>query len=186
MTSRVRERTAAQGRHRVISGGLADTDVHCGVVFTVLGPLELPGVPDAPRPCGKQAALLAFLLLRPNAWVGADEICDALWGAAPPASADRNVKTYVWQLRRVLPVAADGGERLQGRRGGYRIRTTPGELDATVLEQAVGRVDADPAVTVSRLQEALALWRGRPYPELPEAGTPVVGAPLEQGRWQLL
>jgi DNA-binding SARP family transcriptional activator len=151
------------------------------VMFAVLGPLELPGAASDSQPCGKPATLLALLLLHANAWVGADAISDALWPSAPPASADRNIKTYVWQLRRVLPPAADETSRLQGRRGGYRILVAPDELDATVLEAVAGWSAPEPDAVLA----ALSLWRGRPFAEVPEELSRLAVARLEQLRWRL-
>ena len=151
------------------------------VRFAVLGPLELLGVGAGQQPSGKPAALLALLLLNANAWVGADAICAALWQSAAPASANRNVKTYVWQLRRVLPPTADGTPRLQGRRGAYRIVVDAREFDAGVLEQVVNSRAPDS----DTVRAALALWRGRPFAELPDDLSQVAVARLEQLRWQL-
>jgi DNA-binding SARP family transcriptional activator len=158
-----------------------------GVVFDVLGPLEMHGGTGGADLCGKPAMLLSLLLLSANSWVDTGQILDALWGKTPPVSANRNVKTYVWQLRRMLPPTKDGTERLQGRRGGYRIHVADDELDAAVLERTARQEwpDADPGLAADRFETALALWRGSPYPELPEQTTRVAVARLEQVRWHI-
>jgi DNA-binding SARP family transcriptional activator len=136
------------------------------IAFRVLGPLEVDGPDGAPIDVcgGKPATMLTLLLLHRNAWVSTDQLIDAVWSAGePPASAQRNLKTYVWQLRRALP-----GERIESRPGAYRVSVLPGELDADV---AAGWSDearrlltdgsaAEAAVVVER---ALTLWRGCPY-----------------------
>src|SRR5262245_17924030 len=77
----------------------------------------------------KPGALLAVLLLNANVWVGVDQLIDGIWHEqAVPASAVRNLRSYVWQLRRDL------GERLESRPGGYRITVLPGELDTEQVE----------------------------------------------------
>lgn len=86
----------------------------------MLGPLEVDG-PDG-RPLdlcgGKPAAVLTLLLLHRNAWVSTEQLVDAVWaGRDVPASAQNNLKTYVWQLRRSLPE-----ERIKSRPGAYRVR----------------------------------------------------------------
>jgi len=73
------------------------------VLFNVLGPLEVRIEGAAIELYGKPATLLALLLLHANEWVSSDQIVEALWGDRAPASANRNVKTYIWQLRRTLP-----------------------------------------------------------------------------------
>lgn len=158
-----------------------------GVVFNVLGPLEMRGGAGASDLCGKPAMLLSLLLLSANSWVDTGQILDALWGKTPPVSANRNVKTYVWQLRRMLPLASDGTQRLQGRRGGYRIHVTDDELDAAVLERAAREdwPDADPGRAAARFEGALAMWRGSPFPELPEQTIRVAVARLDQVRWHI-
>jgi len=162
-------------------------DVTPSVTFNVLGPLEMRVGAGAAQPCGKPATLLALLLLSANTWVDTGQILDALWGKTPPVSANRNVKTYVWQLRRMLPVTTDGVERLQGRRGGYRIRVGADELDASVFEQTARRdwPDTDPGHAAHRFEAALALWRGTPFADLPDEITRVAVARLEQIRWNL-
>ena len=65
-----------------------------GMDFRILGSLE---VYDNERPLSlgghQQRALLALLLLRANQVVPVDEIVEDLWGARPPPSATKSVKT---------------------------------------------------------------------------------------------
>ena len=80
-----------------------------GVQFGLLGPLivRLDGetVPVAP---GKQRVLLATLLLSANRVVAVDELAEALWGTAPPATARVTLQNYVLRLRKTLGDAAAG------------------------------------------------------------------------------
>lgn len=140
------------------------------IVFRVLGPLEVADSDGRPINVGggKPATLLTLLLLQRNAWIGTDQLIDAVWaGRAVPASAQRNLKTYVWQLRRALPGWPDG-LRVESRPGAYRIRVAPGELDADVAADLsvkartlLGEGAAAEAETL--VHYALGLWRGRPY-----------------------
>ena len=134
--------------------------------FRVLGPLEVDG-PDG-RPLdvcgGKPVTVLTLLLLHRNAWVSTEQLIDAVWaGRDAPASAQNNLKTYVWQLRRALP-----DERIESRPGAYRVRVLPGEFDADVaaglrdeVRELLTRGAAAEAVAV--VEQALVLWRGCPY-----------------------
>jgi DNA-binding SARP family transcriptional activator len=146
--------------------------------FRVLGPLEVDG-PDG-RPLdvcgGKPATVLTLLLLHRNAWVSTEQLIDAVWaGRDIPASAQNNLKTYVWQLRRALP----DDERIESRPGAYRVRVLPGELDADVAsglrdeirDLLSGGAAAEAAAAVER---ALGLWRGCPYDGLTVDATSAV------------
>lgn len=135
-------------------------------MFRVLGPLEVADSTD-PMPAS-QERLLAVLLRQPNSWVAADTVVSALWPQDPPAAAKGNVKTYVHQLRQLLPRAIDGSPRINSRPGGYRLNLERSELDASVFEDLIrqGQValEAGRAKTaIGRLGEALELWRGEPY-----------------------
>lgn len=150
-------------------------------LFSVLGPLEVRVEAAATELSGKPASLLALLLLNADAWITTDQIVEALWRSGEPASANGNVKTYIWQLRRWLPPTAAGSARVEGRRGGYRIRVGPGELDALTAEAVSRHVGSSP----DELAGALELWRGMPYPELPAETTRIAIAHLDQMRWEL-
>ncbi|MEI8410777.1 MULTISPECIES: AfsR/SARP family transcriptional regulator [unclassified Kribbella] len=134
--------------------------------FRVLGPLEVDGPDGSPLDVcgGKPVTVLTLLLLHRNAWVSTEQLIDAVWaGRDVPASAQNNLKTYVWQLRRALPE-----ERIESRPGAYRVRVQPCELDADVaaglrdeVRELLTRGAA--AEAVAMVEQALALWRGCPY-----------------------
>jgi DNA-binding SARP family transcriptional activator len=156
-------------------------------IFVALGPLTVTnadGLPQAMAP-GKRRDLLAVLLRRRNSWVPADELAEALWSSDEyPSSVSGSLKTYVHQLRKILPPDA-GGERLAGRRGAYRLTVRPGELDlelfaslATSGVTALREGRTDEAVTLQR--RALSLWRGAPDDDLVDA---VAARHLEEVRW---
>jgi hypothetical protein len=103
------------------------------ITFRVLGPLEVEGTDGRPIDVcgGKPATMLALLLLHRNAWVSTGQLIEAVWaGHDIPASAQRNLKTYVWQLRRALPE-----ERIESRPSAYLVCVLPGELDADALHR---------------------------------------------------
>ncbi|WP_165436395.1 AfsR/SARP family transcriptional regulator [Amycolatopsis suaedae] len=154
------------------------------MTFRVLGPLEVHD--PAGRPVelgtGKSVTLLSALLRHANRWVSIEQLISTIWHEqAVPASAVRNLKTYVWRLRRTL-----GAARIDSRAGAYRIRLARGELDsdrARALLAAAGHVP--PAEAAGLLTEAAELWRGRPYAELPESMVADLVTELDQLRWQV-
>ncbi|RBM22247.1 hypothetical protein DI005_06975 [Prauserella sp. PE36] len=156
------------------------------MLFRVLGPLEVHGRDGEVHRLGhgKAATVLATLLLHPNAWVSSAELIDATWheAAAPPASAEANLKTYVWRLRRLLPVLVpdEGEPRIESAPGRYRLRLRQGEVDAhrAAEHAAAARAAAETGeltAAVGAFEAALALWRGQPFEG-------VAGADCEVGR----
>ena len=118
--------------------------------FRILGPLEVAdGDRSVPLGGGRQRALLALLLTRPNEVVSTDRLADELWGAQPPKAALNTIQYYVSQLRKALDA-----DRIVTRTPGYLIRIGPEELDLSRFERLVGDGSAE------ALQEALSLWRG--------------------------
>ncbi|HEX7303992.1 AfsR/SARP family transcriptional regulator [Lentzea sp.] len=144
----------------------------------VLGPLEvwrdgrregLGGV--------RQRALLAHLALHANTGVSLDQLVEALWPVARPRSVVSNVRTYVWQLRKVL----DGHLRTQGT--GYVLAVEPEELDALLFEQLVAESRRRSGAALELVRRAESLWRGRPLEDLPDhdAWVPAI-ARLQEAR----
>ena len=130
------------------------------VQFRVLGPLEVDAG-EGPIPLGgpKQRALLAHLLVRSNQVVPSETLIDELWGDEPPETARNTLQTYMSHLRKAL-----GADRLVGRPPGYVLALDPMELDSIrfddLLRQAKKAQGVDPALAVTLLDDALALWRG--------------------------
>ena len=119
---------------------------------------------------GKPRALLAALLLRPNRPVSRDVLLDALWPATQPASAAHALEVHVSRTRKALD-AAGLGERLRTVPGGYVLDVRSGELDLERFQQLSqdGRdalAGGDAARALLSFDEALALWRDDPLPEL--------------------
>ncbi|MFJ8198776.1 BTAD domain-containing putative transcriptional regulator [Streptomyces sp. NPDC096152] len=161
--------------------------MRCELRFGLLGPPVLYGpVPCRPtgpgefvpkdlplpavRPIGspKVRALLAALLLEAGRVVSVEALKDALWGGAPPASAQASLHNHVARLRRLL----DDPERLRAVPPGYLLRVGQGELDlhvfeARLAEARVAHAGRDWARVVRACTAALALWRGAPLSGLP-------------------
>ena len=113
----------------------------------------------------RQQALLIILLLNRNQIVSVDRLVDDLWPEHPPKTASQVVRVYVSQLRKII-----GADAVETVGSGYRLRAEPDAVDADVFERLVAEGNAllragDPAAS-DRLREALALWRGRPLPEV--------------------
>ena len=127
------------------------------VEFLLLGPLEVRdrGTPlELPR--AKQRALLAYLLLRLNELESTDALIDALWGESPPRTALQSLHNLVSQLRRTLP-----WDVLRTHAAGYSLEVEPWRIDAHRFRTLVTAAADAPAETrVSKLEEALSLWRG--------------------------
>jgi DNA-binding SARP family transcriptional activator/DNA-binding CsgD family transcriptional regulator len=133
--------------------------------FHVLGPVEVTTAKGTPVElnAGKPTTLLAVLLLHANSWVNIDDLIDAIWHQkATPASALRNLRSYVWRLRQSL------GDRVESRAGAYRVVVGAGELDtdhvdalAAAARQAIGA--GAHAEAAALLTEALGQWRGTPF-----------------------
>ena len=136
--------------------------------FGILGPLEVRADGRAVELGGpKPRALLAVLALHANQPVSAERVAVALWGEDTPPRAVKTVQVYVARLRKAL----GDPEALTSTPAGYRLRVSPGELDAERFEQrvadgrsalAAGRCEEAAAV----LREALGLWRGPPLAEV--------------------
>ncbi|MEO5838483.1 MAG: BTAD domain-containing putative transcriptional regulator [Acidimicrobiales bacterium] len=120
------------------------------VRFGVLGALDVHR-DGAPVTVGSlnQRRLLSALLVHSGSVVSADRLADIVWSGAPPPSAAASLQTYVSRLRALL-----GPEVILTRPPGY------------VLGKA--SVDADEFERLLReqsLEEAIAVWRGRPFAE---------------------
>ncbi|MFJ7968738.1 BTAD domain-containing putative transcriptional regulator [Streptomyces sp. NPDC096324] len=161
-----------------------------GLRFGLLGPPVLYDTDGEVVPIGgrKMRALLAALLLEPGRVVSVAALKDALWGGAPPASAQASLQNHATRLRRLL----DDPERLRAVPPGYVLRVGEGELDVRVFERhATAARDAHAERDWERaLREstaALALWRGIPLSGLPpETGGHAFVQRLEEGRLLVL
>jgi DNA-binding SARP family transcriptional activator/tetratricopeptide (TPR) repeat protein len=149
---------------------------------------------DAPdngvRPIGspKVRTLLAALLLESGRVVSVESLKDALWGGAPPVSAQASLHNHVTRLRRLL----DEPERLRAVPPGYLLRVDQGELDVDVFDARVAEARAaharqDWPAVARACTAALALWRGTPLSGLPaDLGGYALVQRLEEARLLLL
>ncbi|WP_350279864.1 BTAD domain-containing putative transcriptional regulator [Kribbella sp. HUAS MG21] len=128
--------------------------------FGVLGPLlvrtdaaEPVAVPDK-----KVRTLLLDLLANAGRPVSADRLIDDLWGSRPPRNATGTLQARISQLRTALDRAEPGARRLvEHGPAGYTLATDV--VDSKLFEQHV---------RTGRLRDALAMWRGQPYADVPD------------------
>ncbi|MCW2526593.1 MAG: hypothetical protein JWM76_1453 [Pseudonocardiales bacterium] len=120
---------------------------------------------------GKPAAILALLTINANQRVSVGPLMEALWGDKVSARTASTLESHVWRLRRVLEpgrAAREAPSTLINDTGGYRLLVTPEQVDSLRFEQLAGEIRdllaaGEPARALRRSEEALTLWRGRPY-----------------------
>lgn len=158
------------------------------VLVRVLGTIAARSGPDDDwiGLSGQQRTVLALLAAELGRPCRTDRFVDVVWGEAAPPQAARLVQTLVSRLRRVLEPAEARGSRLQKVAHGWLLDLAADQVDAARFEQLVDEAagladDTQPSVARDRLEEAVALWRGRPFAEL--ADHELLGAaaaPLEE------
>lgn len=141
------------------------------VDYFVSGTVEVC-IDRRPVPLGgeKQRCVLAVLLTHHGTVVSIDRLIDAIWDDEPPAKALTSLRSYIANLRRIVPATADT-VRLETRPHGYRLNVA--DSDTVDLHRFAGLVGrgraelnaADPAPAFTTLSRALALWRGDPLGE---------------------
>nr|WP_280702351.1 BTAD domain-containing putative transcriptional regulator [Kitasatospora sp. GP82] len=139
--------------------------------FGLLGPLSVWYGPEQRRVSGPKARLLlGALLLQPNQVVSLDRLQEVLWGEEPPSTAVSSLHNHAAGLRRCLgPQLA---QRLRAIAPGYLLEVRDAELDSQLFAVHVQRAQAAqrrqdwPAVE-SESDAGLALWRGRPFADVP-------------------
>ena len=128
--------------------------------YRVLGSLDVGETGEIELGPLKQRTLLVRLLLDRNRVVAVDNLIDALWGGAAPATAVKTVQVYISQLRGRI-----GPGEIERHPGGYLLRLADDDLDASSFERLVadGRATAaigNPQLAGALLRRADAMWRG--------------------------
>ena len=132
---------------------------------------EVGATDDRGRPLdlgpAKCQAVLAVLALAPRSAIPVSRIAEAVWGDAPPRTADKTLQSYVTRLRKAL-----GDESIVRVGAAYRL-DLPGE--------AVDVVRFRKHLDAGDVQAALAEWTGTPLAGLDVPGlTATVDGLLEQ------
>lgn len=134
--------------------------------FAVLGTLTVSERSEIVLERRSHRRLLSILLLQGGQPIETDALIDRFWGEVPPATARAALQTHLSQLRSRL---GDGVIETVG--GGYRLPLAGHTLDVAEFDAAGARTrEASRSGAwssgVDAADEALALWRGRPYAEL--------------------
>ncbi|WP_169747902.1 BTAD domain-containing putative transcriptional regulator [Pseudonocardia acaciae] len=152
----------------------------------VLGPLEVVvdgSVSELGGPAPRR--LLAALLAADGKPVADAALAELVWGADAPPVVSGALQVNVSRLRSAL--GAGGRELLERTGAGYRFRVEPEQTDVGRFAELVaegGRLfdGGDPAAAVRAYWEALGLWRGEPWAELPEPSVAGVRVRLNELR----
>ncbi len=142
------------------------SDSPAGPTYLLLGP---PGIRSG---AGvrilrgrRQNILFAMLALRPGVPVETDHLLHAMWEDELPADPAGALQSQVSRLRNFL-----GGPLVFGN-GTYELSTCASSVDLHLFEDLVRQsrqlLDGGAyALARQRVERALSLWRGSPFPEL--------------------
>ncbi|WP_328644806.1 AAA family ATPase [Amycolatopsis sp. NBC_00348] len=145
----------------------------------LLGPVQAwRGDTELDLGSAHRRTVLAALAMNPNRTVSREELIDAVWGEAPPQSAQGSIYTYVSGLRRSLEPGRAKGAKGEGPQllasigSGYSLCLDAEAIDVhhfeALREQAQRRQSSgDLRGARETLDEALGLWHGVPLSGLP-------------------
>jgi len=140
--------------------------------FRILGPVRARCASGwVGVPADQQRVVLAVLLAEAGGIVSTDRLVDALWPGRPPRRAINTVQVYVMRLRRRI-----GPDLVATRGHGYELVAGAGDIDANAFERlvAAGRRELDqgePHSACTKLERAIALWRGPAFADVPPVAT---------------
>ncbi|HET7015418.1 MAG TPA: BTAD domain-containing putative transcriptional regulator [Streptosporangiaceae bacterium] len=132
----------------------------------LLGPVDV-ALDDGSRPVpgSRRQAVLAALALHDGQVVSTDRLVEIVWGESAPPTAVNSLQTHISYLRGILGSKV----AILARPPGYQLNLgIDDRTDVRTAEQLLrqGRQADDPVQGVRDLEEALALWRGRPLEDL--------------------
>jgi DNA-binding SARP family transcriptional activator len=134
-----------------------DDDLH----IALLGPLEVRrGETLVELSSNRLRTLLAVLAVSASETVSVEQLAGALWVEDRPANQRRTVQTYIARLRQELGSAA-----IRTTPEGYRLEVDRERVDALRFRRLLTKAGLSRGTRAERamLEEALALWRGRPF-----------------------
>ncbi|HWN28898.1 MAG TPA: BTAD domain-containing putative transcriptional regulator, partial [Actinomycetospora sp.] len=125
------------------------------------------------RPVGgaRLESALGLLLVHVGYPVGIDALCEAIWGDRGVARSASTLDSHIFRLRRLLePDRKPGAPAgiLVREAAGYRLVVDPEQVDSGRFTALSATADdllssGDGAAALRHAEEAVALWRGRPY-----------------------
>src|SRR5690242_3801197 len=126
----------------------------------LLGPVDVVAG-GAVRPVSglRRKAVLAVLALQHGDVVRTDQLADAVWGDAPPATSLNTLQRHISYLRQVL----GSRDAIVARPPGYWLDQGQVDTDVAAAERLIqqgGQVAGQ--ARKQQLRDALALWRGQP------------------------
>jgi DNA-binding SARP family transcriptional activator/Tfp pilus assembly protein PilF len=133
----------------------------------MLGPLQISiGGSPVELTTGRLRALLAVLAVSAGQPVSVDRLAAALWDEGLPGNARRSLQTYLARLRGRLGAAWIGTSA-----DGYVLHADPERVDVLRFPRLVDAAldEASAGAQRQQLAGALALWRGRPFEDVPSA-----------------
>ncbi|MGX7671127.1 AfsR/SARP family transcriptional regulator [Plantactinospora sp. DSM 117369] len=134
--------------------------------FRVLGPMEVQLDGGRMELAGsREQRILAALLLDTCQVVPVSRLVEALWDDRPPPTAVKAVRNCVSTLRGRLASMSGPAVLIATEPGGYALRIRDDDVDLRVFADRVraGRslaTEGNLAGAVTKLRQALALWRG--------------------------
>lgn len=141
--------------------------------FGVLGTVQVT-VDGTDLPVGgpKQRCVMGMLLLEPGRVVPTGRIAEAVWGADRPAEMTNALQAAASRLRRVLATRTEA--RLVGRADGYQLEVDEDQVDVhrsrRLIAAARTHVATGAEARATQLfEQALSLWRGRPFANVDSA-----------------
>ncbi|HUP16803.1 MAG TPA: BTAD domain-containing putative transcriptional regulator [Acidimicrobiia bacterium] len=131
----------------------------------VLGPVRA-AVDDRPINLGgaRQKAMLAFLACHPARVVSVSSLIDAIWGEAPPESANA-VQVSINRLRQAMGEARDV---LITDPPGYRLALDGDAIDAARFVTLFELSKSAGSRRRLLLEECLSLWEGEAFADIPD------------------
>jgi predicted ATPase/DNA-binding SARP family transcriptional activator len=175
---------------RVGRGRVKQDSAPATLRFRDLGPLGVERAGAAvPIAGGRLAGALSLLLIHADRPVAPDALAEAMYGAAAGPRSASTLDSHVWRLRKLLEPDRGRGEPaavLLREPAGYRLLATAEQVDSLRFARLAGQAGdllagGQPDRAVRRTDEALGLWRGRPFAAVadePWAGA--AGARLEE------
>ena len=143
--------------------------------FRDLGPLvvDRDGEP-VPLGGGRLVGALTLLLVHADRVVSVDALGEAMWGEQAGPRSPSTLDSHIWRLRNLLEPGRARGEPatvLLREPNGYRLVAVTEDVDSTrfavLADETLSLLtDSQHARALRRAEEALAMWRGRPFTAL--------------------